>query len=93
MTYQDAIKLKEASKHLLGTTDSKGYTIGNVLIVPSDQDLRNDFFLQYQDNHDADLCLKKFLCDDFIVIGIDERYFWDQGWLFFNVIQPMMSEA
>ena len=47
MKYEEAIKLRNKNLNLIGTTDDKGFIIGEILIVPSNENLRNDFFVKY----------------------------------------------
>lgn len=93
MTYQEAVELKKSSMCLIGTTDNKGYTIKDILVVPADQKKRNDFFLLYLDNHDAIASLSEFMCDDLLVMSVDDSYFWNDNLLFYNIIQPEPSLA
>lgn len=93
MKYDEAVAIKNASKHLIGTTDQQGYLICDVIIVPSDQDKRNDFLLCYIQNKDARYCLIDYLNDDLIVMGVDTTHLTTDGVLFYNVIQPELVYA
>lgn len=88
MKYDEAIAIKNANKHLIGTTTPQGYQITDIIIVPVDQDKRNDFWLCYIQNHDARYCLIDYLGDDLEVLGVDTTRVTTDGVLFYNVIQP-----
>lgn len=93
MNYKEAIALKNASRHLIGKTDRNGYKITDIIIVPADQDKRNDFMLCYIQSHDASYCLMNYIADDLIVISIDNRYLHDDYVLFYDIIQPELELA
>ena len=91
MTYKEAIELKRASMHLIGTTNQRGYQITDVLIVPAEQDKRNDFMLCYIQNHNANSCLMEYINEDLIVMSVDSRHLSDDFVLFYEIIQPQSS--
>ena len=88
MTYKEAIELKKASMHLIGTTNQRGYKITDILIVPAEQDKQNDFMLCYIQNHNANYCLANYINEDLIVMSVDTRYLGDDSVLFYDIIQP-----
>ena len=88
MTYKEAIELKKASMHLIGTTNRRGYKITDILIVPAEQDKQNDFMLCYIQSHNANLCLTNYLNEDLIVMSVDTRHLKDDSVLFYDIIRP-----
>lgn len=88
MTYKEAIELKKASMHLVGTTNRQGYKITDILIVPAEQDKQNDFMLCYIQNHNANSCLLNYINEDLLVMSVDTRYLRDDSVLFYEIIHP-----
>ena len=84
MKYDEAIKLKEANKKLVGTIDEKGFIIGDILIVPSDKKKRNVFFRSYLINHDSNMAIFPFKDADVEVWAIDTKHLEDANILFYN---------
>ena len=84
MKYDEAIKLKEANKNLVGTIDEKGFVIGDILIVPSDEKKRNDFFRSYLVNNNSDMAISSFKDVDVEVWTIDAKHLQDANILFYS---------
>lgn len=88
MTYKEAKELKKANMHLIGTTSHRGYRITDILIVPAEQEKRDDFMLCYIQNRNANYCLLNYLDEDLIVMSVDTRYLNDDFVLFYDIIHP-----
>ena len=86
MTYKEARELKTKSMSLIGTKDEKGFIVGDILIVPVDEDKRNDYLLCYINNEDADYCTLPYVDYDLMVISIDKTRLKKENLLVYNVI-------
>lgn len=84
MKYDEAVKLKLSKLNLIGTIDNKGFTIGEILIVPSDVCLRDIFFTTYLATKDADKAICPYINDDVEVWAIDIKHLQDANVLFYN---------
>lgn len=84
MKYEEAIKLRNKNLNLIGTTDDKGFIIGEILIVPSNEKLRNDFFVKYLLHKDANNAITPYLNEDMEVWSIDTKHLQDANILFYN---------
>ena len=61
MKYEEAIKLRNKNLNLIGTTDDKGFIIGEILIVPTNEKLRNDYFAKYLLHKDANKAISPYI--------------------------------
>lgn len=84
MDYVDAKKLKERNLHLIGTTDTKGFIIGDVVIVPTDTKQLNAFFAKYLSCKDAEVAIAPYIHSDLEVWAIDTKHLYDANILFYN---------
>ena len=84
MTYQEACDLIEKNKHLIGTKDSKGFTIGKFLILPSDESKQRTFLEQYILQRNEDTLILSYIYDDLEVWAIDIEYLNLYGVLFYE---------
>ena len=53
MTYNEAVKMRDANRRLVGTVDSKGFVISDVIIVPAESNSRERFLRHYLLTQDA----------------------------------------
>ena len=84
MDYVDAKKLREQNRHLIGTTDTKGFIIGDVVIVPTDTKQLNAFFASYLSCKDAEIAIIPYIHADLEVWAIDTKHLYDANILFYN---------
>lgn len=47
MKYQEALDKKQELQYLIGTKDEKGFTVGEILVLPSDSSRRNRYLRQF----------------------------------------------
>lgn len=84
MTYNNAIKLRDDNRHLIGTIDSKGFTINDVIIVPSESKYREMFLRNYLLTHNADVSLMPYQNDDLVVWAVNTEHLENANVLFYN---------
>lgn len=84
MKYEDALKLKDESKSLIGTKDSKGFTIGEIIIVPSNEEERNAFFDSCILDYDFESAIIPYIDSDLEVWALDLDYLKKANIVFYN---------
>ena len=84
MNYQEAKELKEKSLHLVGTRTEQGVIIGAILMVPLDEDKRNDFMRKYLLYNDENMAISQYLNDELCVLAIDVEYLVKHSVLFYK---------
>lgn len=84
MYYQDAIDLKEQMKNLIGTIDEKGFYIDDLVIVPKDQTLQQEFWRRYMLSMDAETAILPYTNVNLDVWAIDKYHLQEAGVLFFS---------
>lgn len=87
MTYEDAVKLRSKNEFRIGSINDKGFYIGEIIIVPSNEDNRNKFFRQYLYNRNAELSILPFSNDDVLVWAIDTKHLQQNNVLFYDNIE------
>lgn len=87
MDYSKALSVVQNNKHLIGTINEKGFEVSDIIIVPSNNSLREQFIWLYLSNHDAIKSIKPFINYDVEVWGIDTKHFFNTNVLFYNVIE------
>ena len=60
MNYRDAKKVREQNLHLIGTTDAKGFIVGDIIIVPIEKKQQNAFFVTYLSSRNAEIAITPF---------------------------------
>lgn len=86
MNYVEAAKIKQENIHLIGTSDEKGFTIGDIIILPTDENEKKLFFQSYLSSWDAESALFPFISSDLQVWTIDTNYLKRANILFYNKI-------
>lgn len=71
MNYIQAHQLRVQSKHLIGTVNSNGFVIGDIIIIPSENKYKCDFFASYLTSKDAELSIAPYSMLDLEVWAID----------------------
>ena len=84
MTYEEALILKRQKSNLIGTVDEKGFTIGEILIVPTNEKSRNDFFMSYLLSRNADISIESFIDEPMELWAIDTKHLEEANVLFYN---------
>lgn len=84
MKYEDALKLKNESKNLIGTRDNKGFTVGEIIIVPSDEGERKSFFDSCNLTYDFESALIPFIDSELEVWALDLDYLKKANIVFYN---------
>jgi hypothetical protein len=86
MKYSKAILLKEKNKNLIGTTDERGFKVGDLIILPSDNSLQNRF-LRYYLMNDHELPYQFKPDEDVVLWALDTEHFEDSNVLFYSNIE------
>lgn len=84
MNYRDAKKVREQNLHLIGTTDAKGFIVGDIIIVPIEKKQQNAFFVTYLSSRNAEIAITPFINEDLEVWAIDTKHLYDANILFYN---------
>lgn len=85
MDYNTAQELRAQNLHLIGTTDEKGFKIGDIIIIPSDACEQKLFFQTFIKSWDFEVAITPFISrDDLEVWAIDLNYLKQANVLFFN---------
>jgi len=85
MTYSEAKDLKEKKSYLIGHTDEKGFTIGDLVIVPSNPQIQTSFLRNYLFNRN--FSDNTVLNGDVQLWGVDTNRMEKSGVLFYQVIK------
>ena len=92
MNFNEAIILKAKNLHLIGKKD-KGATIDELILVPTDQNLADQFLKLYIQTLDGDAAIKPFAGTDvFIVAVFDKKRISGQDFLFQTNIINLPSD-
>ena len=73
MKYQEAIEIANANKHLIGKT-WKGARIEDVIIVPANQEGREDYWRLYRRKYDSHQSIAPFVYGDVEILIICDRW-------------------
>ena len=87
MNYAQAQKVVQNNRHLIGTVNEKGFNVSEIIIIPSDQNLRDQFIRLYLSSKDASKSILPFIDADLEVWGIDTKHLFQANVLFYNVIE------
>lgn len=87
MNYNQAQIVVQNNKHLIGTINERGFEVSEIIIIPSDTSLREQFIRLYMLNHDAVKSIQPFMNYDVEVWGIDTKHLFKANVLFYNVIE------
>ena len=86
MTYRQAKELREKNLKLIGTIDSQGFTIGELLIMPSNPQSQISFLQKYLITQNADNAISAYIGEDLLVWAVDIQHLLDDNVLFYNDI-------
>lgn len=84
MKYEDALELRKNSLNLIGSIDSKGFKIGEIIIVPADEKERKLFFDSYLFNYDFQAAIMPFTDSEVEVWALDLDYLRKASIVFYN---------
>ena len=83
MRYRDALEFVEQKQFLKGTVDEKGFLIGDIIVVPSENHKRDMFLRDYTLKGSNALCT--FYDDEDVEVwAIDTAYLEKANVLFYN---------
>lgn len=91
MEFNQAIKLKEKNKHLLGKKD-KGATIDELILVPTNNDSAEEFLKIYLQLLDGDKAIIPYTGSDVNVVAVFDKKRTHQGFFFFTNIFNLPDE-
>lgn len=86
MKYEEAVELRRKSLSLIGSIDSKGFKIGEIIIVPADEKERKLFFDSYLFNYDFQASIQPFTDSQVEVWTLDLDYLMKANIVFYNKI-------
>jgi|GEM_PF-1623550 len=86
MNYYQAQIVVQNSQHLIGSVNERGFEVSDVIIVPSDASLREQFIKHYMFSHNAVKSIQPFTDTDVEVWGIDTKHLFKANILFYDVI-------
>lgn len=84
MTYNDALLMQEGNRNLIGTIDSKGFIISDVIIVPSESHSREQFLRSYLMTQNATSSIAPYINEDVVVWAVDTKHLVDANVLFYS---------
>ncbi len=86
MNYNDAVKIAKANNHLIGK-EWKGATIDEIIIVPTDAELRKEYERLYAQTWNAQAAISRFVNNDVdIIIVLNKSYMRTMGVFCFDSI-------
>ena len=84
MKYEDALKQKIEFESLIGTKNSKGFTIGAIIVVPSNEKDRRDFFNTCVLDYDFDSAIMPYKGSEVEVWALDLDYLKKANIVFYS---------
>ena len=84
MDYSEAIKYRNENENLIGTKTDKGLKIGQLLIVPADDEDRRKFFSSYFFIGDENEAIRPFVGSPVEVWAIDTEFLNKNNVLFYD---------
>ena len=86
MTLEQAKLLRSQKLHLIGTKDSQGFTISDILIIPSSSQMQEKFLQYFLISNNAEEAISSFHDEDMHVWAIDDTHLQDANILFYDDI-------
>ncbi len=86
MTFTEALQLVERKKSLIGSKTEKGLLIDLIIIVPTDEELREKFVRSLMVTRSPQKSIAPFMESDVEVWATNSDYLYKQGILFFDVL-------
>lgn len=84
MTYQEALDFIRTHKHLIGTVDEKGFVVSQLVIVPNDKTIREEFLSQFAINPNFKLDESLMVNNVVEVWSVDTTHLESANILFYN---------
>lgn len=86
MTYKEALSLKILKSHLIGTIDKKGFTISEIIIVPTEKTKQDSFLQSFVLNRNSEISIMPFINEDVQLWAVDTEYLEKANILFYDVL-------
>lgn len=86
MTFTEALQLVERKKSLIGSKTEKGLLIDLIIIVPTDEELREKFVRSLMFTRIPQKSIVPFMESDVEVWATNSDYLYKQGILFYDVL-------
>lgn len=84
MTYQDALDFINKHEHLIGTADEKGFVVSQLVIVPADKTIREEYLSQFVINPNFKLDESLLVNNEVEVWSVDTTHLVRANVLFYN---------
>ncbi len=87
MTFKEALQLIESKKDIIGTIDEKGLLIDLLLVVPTENNKRDDFVRSLMSSRNPQQSFLPFVNEDVEVWATNADYLYEKGILFYRVLE------
>lgn len=84
MTYQEAVELINRKQYLIGTKNSQGFNIGALIIVPTNEIERKQFFSSYILTQNPESAIQPYIESNLEVWAIDTEYLLKANVIFYE---------
>ena len=84
MTYQEALNFIKEHEYLIGHVDKKGFVVSQLIIVPGDKSIRDEFLSKFAINTDFRLDESLLVNNDVEVWSVDTTHLERANILFYN---------
>lgn len=86
MKYKEAQEVIRNHSHLIGKINEKGFVINELIIVPQDVKMRNQYIQSYIQTKDAVRSIKPYIDEELSVWAIDTKHLIESNVLFYQEI-------
>ena len=86
MKYKEAQEVIRNHSHLIGKINEKGFGIKELIIVPQDEKMQNQYIQSYIQTKDADRSIKPYIDEELSVWAIDTKHLLESNVLFYQEI-------
>lgn len=86
MKYEEAQEVIKTHSHLIGKINEKGFVISELIMVPQDDNKRNQCIQSYIQTKDATRSIEPYIKDELLVWAIDTKHLVESNVLFFQEI-------
>lgn len=86
MKYKEAQEVIRTHSHLIGKINEKGFVINELIMVPQDEKMRNQYIQSYVQTKDADRSIKPYIDEELLVWAIDTKHLIESNVLFYQEI-------
>lgn len=84
MTYQEALDFINKNEQLIGTSNEKGFVVSQLMIVPVDKTIRDEFLTQFAINPNFKLNESLLVNNEVEVWSVDTTHLERANVLFYN---------